>query len=306
VTFEKLVEGKVVAVTGAGNGIGQAIALMMAEHGAKVVINDIGVSLTGEGGSATPAEATLKMIRDAGGEAAISTDSVSDPDSARKIIQCALDSFGKIDVVVNNAGILRDVIFHKMTAEDWTAVINVHLNGAFFVSSAAAQEFRKQESGTFVHMTSGSGLIGGVGQANYAAAKLGMTALSKSIALDMKRFNVRSNCVAPVAWSRMVSSIPADTPEQKARVERMMKITPAKNAPLVVYLASDRAAHVNGQVFGTRLNEIYLYNQTSLARTVAEPEGWTPNSIADRAMPSLAPSFQPPVRATDVFPWDPL
>jgi NAD(P)-dependent dehydrogenase (short-subunit alcohol dehydrogenase family) len=306
VTFEKLVEGKVVAVTGAGNGIGQAIALLMAEHGAKVVINDIGVSLTGEGGSATPAEATLKMIRDAGGEAAISTDSVSDPDSAKKIIQCALDSFGKIDVVVNNAGILRDVIFHKMTADDWTAVINVHLNGAFFVSSAAAQEFRKQESGTFVHMTSGSGLIGGVGQANYAAAKLGMTALSKSIALDMKRFNVRSNCVAPVAWSRMVSSIPADTPEQKARVERMMKITPAKNAPLVVYLASDRAAHVNGQVFGTRLNEIYLYNQTSLARTVAEPEGWTPNSIADRAMPSLAPSFQPPVRATDVFPWDPL
>ncbi len=305
-TFEKLVEGKVVAVTGAGNGIGQAIALLMAEHGAKVVINDIGVSLTGEGGSATPAEATLKMIRDAGGEAAISTDSVSDPDSAKKIIQCALDSFGKIDVVVNNAGILRDVIFHKMTADDWTAVINVHLNGAFFVSSAAAQEFRKQESGTFVHMTSGSGLIGGVGQANYAAAKLGMTALSKSIALDMKRFNVRSNCVAPVAWSRMVSSIPADTPEQKARVERMMKITPAKNAPLVVYLASDRAAHVNGQVFGTRLNEIYLYNQTSLARTVAEPEGWTPNSIADRAMPSLAPSFQPPVRATDVFPWDPL
>jgi NAD(P)-dependent dehydrogenase (short-subunit alcohol dehydrogenase family) len=306
VTFEKLVEGKVVAVTGAGNGIGQAIALLMAEHGAKVVINDIGVSLTGEGGSTTPAEATLKMIRDAGGEAAISTDSVSDPDSAKKIIQCALDSFGKIDVVVNNAGILRDVIFHKMTADDWTAVINVHLNGAFFVSSAAAQEFRKQESGTFVHMTSGSGLIGGVGQANYAAAKLGMTALSKSIALDMKRFNVRSNCVAPVAWSRMVSSIPADTPEQKARVERMMKITPAKNAPLVVYLASDRAAHVNGQVFGTRLNEIYLYNQTSLARTVAEPEGWTPNSIADRAMPSLAPSFQPPVRATDVFPWDPL
>jgi NAD(P)-dependent dehydrogenase (short-subunit alcohol dehydrogenase family) len=306
VTFEKLVEGKVVAVTGAGNGIGQAIALMMAEHGAKVVINDIGVSLTGEGGSATPAEATLKLIRDAGGEAAISTDSVSDPESAKRIIQCALDNFGKIDVVVNNAGILRDVIFHKMTAEDWTAVINVHLNGAFFVSSAAAQEFRKQESGAFVHMTSASGLIGGVGQANYAAAKLGITALSKSIALDMKRFNVRSNCVSPVAWSRMVSSIPADTPEQKARVERMMKITPTKNAPLVVYLASDRAAHVNGQVFGTRLNEIYLYNQTSLARTVAEPEGWTPNSIADRAMPSLAPSFQPPVRATDVFPWDPL
>jgi NAD(P)-dependent dehydrogenase (short-subunit alcohol dehydrogenase family) len=305
-TMGKLLEGKVAVVTGAGNGIGQAIAVMMAEHGAKVVINDIGVSLTGEGGSATPAEATLATIREAGGEGAISTDSVADPESAKKIVQCALDHFGRIDVVVNNAGILRDVIFHKMTAEDWLAVINVHLNGSFFVSSAAAQEFRKQESGAFVHMTSASGLIGGVGQANYASAKLGITALSKSIALDMKRFNVRSNCIAPVAWSRMSYSIPTDTPEQRERVERMQKITPAKNAPLAVYLASDRASHVNGQVFGTRLNEIYLYHQTGLARTVAETEGWTPDTIADRAMPSLAASFETPMRAMDVFPWEPL
>ena len=155
-------------------------------------------------------------------------------------------------------------------------------------------------------MTSGSGLIGAVGQANYAAAKLGMTALSKSIALDMKRFNVRSNCIAPVAWSRMVSSIPADTPEQRARVERMMQITPEKNAPLAVYLASDQAAHVNGQVFGVRKNEIYLYNQTNLARVIADVDGWTPNSIADRAMPALQSGFQTPTTAAGVFPWDPL
>jgi NAD(P)-dependent dehydrogenase (short-subunit alcohol dehydrogenase family) len=303
---ERLVEGKVVVVTGAGNGIGRAIAVMMAEHGAKVVINDIGVSLTGEGGSASPAEETQATIRNAGGEAAISTDSVSDPSAAKQIIQCALDNFGRIDAVVNNAGILRDNIFHKMTADDWTSVINVHLNGSFFVASAAAQEFRKQESGAFVFMASASGLIGAVGQANYAAAKLGMTALSKSIALDMKRFNVRSNCIAPVAWSRMVSSIPTDTPEQKARVEKMMQITPEKNAPLAVYLASNRAAHVNGQVFGCRKNEIYLYDQTRLSRMIADGDGWTPNSIADRAMPAFASAFQAPVTAAGIFPWDPV
>ena len=305
-TAEKLMEGKVAVVTGAGNGIGQAIAVMMAAHGAKVVINDIGVSLTGEGGSASPAEQTRKIIEEAGGEAAISTDSVSDPEAAKKIIQCAMDNFGRVDAVVNNAGILRDMIFHKMSAEDWRAVIDVHLNGSFYVSSAAAQEFRRQESGAFVFMVSASGLIGAVGQANYAAAKLGMTALSKSIALDMKRFNVRSNSIAPVAWSRMVSSIPTDTPEQQARVDKMMTITPEKNAPLAVYLASDRASHVNGQVFGVRKNEIYLYNQTDLARVVADKDGWTPNSIADRVMPAFASAFKQPVTAAGLFPWDPI
>lgn len=301
-----MMDGKVAVVTGAGNGIGRAIAVMMAAQGAKVVINDIGVSLTGEGGSASPAEETRKLVADAGGEAAISTDSVADPASAAKIVQCALDHFGRVDAVVNNAGILRDAIFHKMTAEDWTSVINVHLNGSFFVASAAAQEFRKQEGGAFVFMVSASGLIGAVGQANYAAAKLGMTALSKSIALDMKRFNVRSNCIAPVAWSRMVSSIPTETAEQKARVEKMMQITPEKNAPLAVYLASDQASHVNGQVFGVRKNEIYLYDQTRLARVVADKDGWTPESIAARAMPGLAGSFQPPVTAPQAFPWEPV
>jgi len=305
-TAETLMEGKVAVVTGAGNGIGRAIAVMMAAQGARVVINDIGVSLTGEGGSASPAEQTRQIIRDAGGEAAISTDSVSDPEAAKKIIQCAMDTFGRIDAVVNNAGILRDMIFHKMTPEDWRAVIDVHLNGSFYVSSAAAQEFRKQESGAFVFMVSASGLIGAVGQANYASAKLGMTALSKSIALDMKRFNVRSNCIAPVAWSRMVSSIPTDTPEQQARVDKMMTITPEKNAPLAVYLASDRAAHVNGQVFGVRKNEIYLYNQTDLARVVADKEGWTPGGIADRVMPAFASAFKQPITAAGLFPWDPI
>ena len=303
---KKLMEGKVAVVTGAGNGIGQAIAVLMARHGAKVIINDIGVSVSGEGGSTAPAEETLGMISNIDGQAVINNDSVADAGSAKKIVQCALDNFGRIDAVVNSAGILRDAIFHKMTASDWTDVINVHLNGSFFVASAAAGVFRKQESGAFVFMVSASGLIGAIGQANYAAAKLGITALSKSIALDMKRFNVRSNCIAPVAWSRMISSIPTDTPEQKARVDKMMQITPEKNAPLSVFLASDSASHISGQVFGVRKNEMYLYDQMRLARMVADAEGWTPTAIAERAMPAFESAFQTPVPAAALFPWEPV
>src|SRR5574340_1108504 len=198
----KIMEGKVVVITGAGRGIGRAIAILMAQHGAKVVVNDIGAALDGSGSDATPAQEVVDEIRKAGGEAAPNRDSVAGFNSAAKIVQCALDNFGRIDCVVNNAGILRDVIFHKMTEEDWDSVVNIMLKGAFNMSRHAADPFRKQESGSFVHMTSTSGLIGAMGQANYSAAKLGMVALSKSIAVDMARFNVRSNCIAPVAWTR--------------------------------------------------------------------------------------------------------
>src|SRR5580692_255686 len=238
---QPMLENKVAVVTGAGGGIGREIALAMALAGAKVVVNDLGVSVSGDGGSATPAEQTKAIIEQRGGSAAISTESVAGWDSARRIVQTALDAFGRIDIVVNNAGILRDVIFHKMTADDWNAVINVHLSGSFYVSRAAAEHFRKQESGAFVHMSSTSGLIGNFGQANYSAAKLGITALSKSIALDMGRFNVRSNCIAPNAWSRMTSAIPATNEAEKKRVERMQQMTADKNAPMCVFLASDAA-----------------------------------------------------------------
>jgi NAD(P)-dependent dehydrogenase (short-subunit alcohol dehydrogenase family) len=301
-----MLAGKVAVVTGAGGGIGREIAVAMAAAGAAVVINDIGVSLTGEGGSATPAEQTRQIIEQQGGRAAINTDSVADWDSARRIVQSALDHFGRIDVVVNNAGILRDVIFHRMTAEEWLAVINVHLNGSFFVSRAAAEHFRKQESGACVHMTSTSGLIGNFGQANYAAAKLGIIALSKSIALDMKRYNVRSNCIAPFAWSRMTSSIPAETPEQKARVAKIQQMTPDKNAPMAVYLASDMAKHVSGQVFATRHNEIFLMGQSRPLRSVQRGEGWIPELIAEHAIPALQGSFMPLDRSGEVFSWDPV
>jgi NAD(P)-dependent dehydrogenase (short-subunit alcohol dehydrogenase family) len=301
-----MLEGKVAVVTGAGGGIGREIAIAMALAGARVVINDIGVSLSGEGGSATPAEQTQQIIQQRGGEAAINTDSVADWGSAQRIVAAALDAFGRIDIVVNNAGILRDAIFHRMSAEDWLAVINVHLNGSFFVSRAAAEHFRRQESGAYVHVTSTSGLIGNFGQANYAAAKLGITALSKSIALDMRRFNVRSNCIAPFAWSRMTSSIPAATPEQQARVAKIQQMTPDKNAPMAVFLASDAARDVTGQIFATRHNEIFLMSQSRPVRGIHRAEGWTPELIAEHAMPALHSAFQPLDRSGDVFSWDPV
>ena len=301
-----MLDGKVAVVTGSGGGIGREIAVMLAGEGAKIIINDVGASLSGEGQSATPAEQTKQIIEQRGGQAEINTDSVAEWNSARKIIQSALDHFGRINVVVNNAGILRDVIFHKMSPEDWNAVINVHLNGSFYTSRAAAEHFRKQESGAFVHMSSTSGLIGNFGQANYAAAKLGVTALSKSIALDMKRYNVRSNCIAPFAWSRMTSSIPAGTPEQQARVEKIKQMTPDKNAPMAVFLASDAAKDVTGQVFGTRMNEVILFSSPRPIRYVHRAEGWTPETIAEHAIPALKASFMPLDRSGEVFSWDPL
>jgi NAD(P)-dependent dehydrogenase (short-subunit alcohol dehydrogenase family) len=296
---------KVAIVTGAGSGIGRAVAQAMAAAGAAVVINDVGVSLDGLGGSATPAQETLGSIEAAGGRAVISTDSVADPDGARHIVDTAMSAFGRLDIVVNNAGILRDAIFHKMSVDQWLAVIGVHLNGSFFVSRAAADIFKTQNGGAFVHMTSTSGLIGNLGQANYSAAKLGIVGLSKSIALDMQRFNVRSNCIAPFAWGRMTGNIPATTPDQQARVEKLKFMTADKNAPLAVYLASDDADGVSGQVFATRHNEIFLMSQSRPLRSVQRSDGWTPELIRDHAMPALRGSLLPLDRSQDVFTWDP-
>lgn len=301
-----MVEGKVVVVTGAGGGIGRDIALAMASNGAKVVVNDIGAALDGAGGSAGPAQQVVDEIRAAGGQAVPSTDSVADAASAARIVECAVESFGRIDAVVNNAGILRDRFFHKMSMDEWDAVIKVHLYGAYYVSRAAATHFKEQNAGAMVHMTSTSGLIGNFGQANYSAAKLGIVALSKSIALDMLKFNVRSNCIAPFAWSRMIGAIPTDTEEQRVRVDKIKQMTPAKVAPLAVYLASDAANAVNGQIFSVRNNEISLISQPRPVRSIHRSEGWTPQSIAEHAMPAMRASFFPLDRSADVFSWDPV
>ena len=301
-----MVEGKVVVVTGAGGGIGRDIALALAAEGAKVVVNDLGTSSSGEGASAGPAQQVVDEIEAADGQAVANTDSVSEAAAATRIVQCALDHFGRVDGLVNNAGILRDRFFHKMSVDEFDAVVKVHLYGSYFVSRAAAPHFKEQNSGAMVHMTSTSGLIGNFGQANYSAAKLGLVALSKSIALDMQKFGVRSNCIAPFAWSRMIGTIPTETPEEQRRVERMKRMTPAKIAPLAVYLLSDAAAAVSAQVFAVRNNEIFLMSQPRPLRSVHRGEGWTPQEIAEHGMPALKASFVPMDRSADVFSWDPV
>jgi NAD(P)-dependent dehydrogenase (short-subunit alcohol dehydrogenase family) len=302
----KLLAGKSVIVTGAGGGIGRDFALAMAAAGARVLVNDVGTSVKGEGRDAGPAQQVVDLIKRNGGVAVANTDSVSEWESANRIVQAAVDAYGRIDAVVNNAGILRDRFFFNMSVEEWRAVIDVHLNGSFYVARAAAPHFRSQSSGCYVHMTSTSGLVGNLGQANYSAAKLGIAALSKSIALDMARCNVRSNCIAPFAWSRMIGSIPTETDDQKARVEKLKSMETAKIAPLAVYLASDEAKEVTGQIFAVRANEIFLMSQSRPLRSVHRAEGWTPESISSHAIPALKGSFHPLDRSQDVFSWDPL
>jgi NAD(P)-dependent dehydrogenase (short-subunit alcohol dehydrogenase family) len=301
-----IVAGKVAVVTGAGRGIGRGIAMLLAAEGAHVLVNDVGASLDGSGTDAGPAQAVVDEIKAAGGQALASTLTITEPGNAEKIVQAALDAFDRVDILVNNAGILRDRIFHRMSWSDWSDVINVHLHGSFNMSRAVAAQFREQNSGAFVHMTSTSALVGNFGQANYMAAKFGIVGLSRGIALDMARFNVRSNCIAPFAWSRMIGSIPAETPEEKARVEKLQQMTPEKNAPLAVYLASDAAEGISGQIFSVRNNEIFLFGQTRPVRTLHRSVGWTPETIAAQLKNAFAPSFTPLDRSSDVFSWDPI
>jgi len=303
----KAMEGKVVLVTGAGRGVGRGIALDMARAGAAVVVNDLGVALSGASETGlSPAQEVVAEIEALGGRAIADGHSVADWDGAQAMVQAALDSFGRIDAVVNNAGNLRDVLFHRMSEEEFDSVIAVHLKGTFNVSRAAAPHFKEQGSGAYVHMSSTSGLIGNLGQANYTAAKLGIAGLSKAIAIDMQRFGVRSNAVAPFAWTRMVSSIPDETPEQKKRVEGLKKLVAEKIAPFVVALTSDAGKEVTGQIFGVRNNEIYLFSQPRPIRTAHTSDGWTPETVAERVFPMFRNDFYPLHKSGDVFTWDPV
>lgn len=301
-----ILSGKTVIVTGAGRGLGRAIALTCAEQGANVVVNDLGAALDALDSTDDPAADVVAEITAGGGRAVASRDSIATWDGAQAIIGSAIDSFGGLDGVVNNAGILRDGIFHKMTPQDFEAVVQVHLMGYFYVSRAAADVFRAQGSGAYVHMTSSSGLVGNLGQANYAAAKLGVAGLSRSIAIDMVRYGVVSNCVAPWAFTRMTGSIPDNAPGQQDRLRRMKKLAPDYVAALVAGLLDTSGDVVTGQIFGARGGEVFLFNQPRPLQTEGRAGGFTPAQIAHQVLPALRPGFTPLETSPDVFDWEPM
>jgi NAD(P)-dependent dehydrogenase (short-subunit alcohol dehydrogenase family) len=267
---------------------------------------DLGAALDGSGSDQGPAQETVNDIKQAGGKAIASTLSITEPQNAEAIVKAAIDAFGHVDILVNNAGILRDRIFHRMSWSDWHDVINVHLNGSFNMARAVANHFRDQQSGAMVHMTSTSGLIGNFGQANYMAAKLGIHGLARGIALDMARYKVRSNCISPSAWSRMIGSIPTETEQEKLRVERLKQMTPDKIAPLAVYLCSDKADGITGQIIGVRNNEIFLYSQPRPIRVLHRSDGWTVEKLDAQLKNAFKQSFTPLERSGDVLNWDPV
>lgn len=300
------VKDKVILVTGGGRGIGAEIAKLVAAEGGKVVVNDLGGSVDGAGADAGPAQQVVGEIAANGGEAVANGGDITNRDDVRAMVEQTLDTFGRIDGVINVAGILRDRIFHKMSGDEWDAVIAVHLTGYFNVANAVAPHFRKQSSGSYVHFTSNSGVIGNMGQANYAAAKLGIVGLSKSIALDMAHFRVRSNIISPSAFTRMIETIPTNDPNKASHVERQKRMKPEKIAPLCVYLMSDHAQDITGQIFYCRANEVMLMSQMRPMRSVHRDGGWTCQSLHEHGIPALRPSFYELQRSRDIFTWDPV
>ena len=301
-----VLKDKVAVVTGAARGIGREIALLMAKQGARVVVNDYGGTEAGSGTAKAPADDVVGEIETAGGTAVASYDSVASMAGGKSIVDTAVKHFGRIDIVVNNAGILRDRMIFNMSEEEWDAVIDTHLKGSFAVTRAAAPLMREQKSGRVLYMTSTSGLVGNVGQANYAAAKLGIVGLMRVTALDMARYNVTANCISPFAWTRMIGTIPTGTGPQQARVEKIKKMSPAHIAPLAAFLASDQAQDVSGQVFGVRGKEIMLFGHHRPIMRVHHADGWTPESIAEIFPGTLQHHLVPLDTSGQYFNYDPL
>lgn len=301
-----ILEGKVAVVTGAGRGIGKEIALLMAKEGAKVVVNDFGGKEDGTGGAQSPADEVVSQIKSQGGTAVANYDSVALWKGGHQIIQTAMDNFGRLDILVNNAGILRDRMIFNMTEEEWDAVIAVHLKGHFNCTRAAAPIMRQQKTGRIINFSSTSGLIGNFGQANYGAAKLGIVGFTRNCAIDMAKYNVTCNAIAPFAWTRLIGTIPERDDSQKERLDKIKKMHPGHIAPVVVFLGSDKAANISGQVFGVRAKEIMLFSLPRPIRIIAREEGWTPESVAEIIPSAWASSFIKLETSAEVFPYDPL
>jgi NAD(P)-dependent dehydrogenase (short-subunit alcohol dehydrogenase family) len=290
-----LLEGKVAIVTGAGRGIGREEALLMARHGARIVVIDLGGHFDGTGQSRSPAEEVVKEIRAAGGEAVANFESVTDFKAAKRIFECAIDNFGKLNVVVNNAGILRDRMIFNMSEEDWDAVLAVHLKGSFNLSRHACAYWREQHKvgnilgGRIIMTSSDSGLLGNAGQSNYGAAKAALAAMAIIIDREMARYGVTANTIAPVARTRMTlegvpSSMFADT-EGKSQWD---PFSPANVAPVVAWLASDDAKDVHGEVFRSGLGGVWILKGWSTAAMVAQKATWDPAELGKRLKEELA------------------
>jgi NAD(P)-dependent dehydrogenase (short-subunit alcohol dehydrogenase family) len=287
-----LLDGKVAIVTGAGRGIGREEALLLGRHGAKVVVNDLGGHFDGTGQSRSPAEEVVKEIRGFGGEAVANFESVTDFKAAKRIIECALDNFNKLNVVVNNAGILRDRMIFNMTEEDFDAVIAVHLKGSFNLSRHATAYWREQHkkgnllNGRLIFTSSDSGLLGNAGQTNYGAAKAALAAMAIITDEEMHRYGVTANAVAPIARTRMT----VDATPQAAEHMNQERFNPAHVAPVVVWLASDDAKDVHGEVFRAGMAKVWLMKGWHAVSSVAQAEGgvWDPVALGPRLKEELA------------------
>ena len=291
-----LLEGKVVLVTGGGRGIGRETALIAARQGAKVVVNDLGAAINGEGQDEGPAQEVVNLIKAAGGEAVANTESVTDLRAVGHMVQQAMDTYGALHAVSNPAGILRDRMAHNMTEEEWDAIMTVHLRGHFNIVRATINHFRSQQDGNYIMWSSGSGLVGNVGQSNYGAAKMGIAAFSRIIAMEGARNNVRSNAIAPGAATRMTDSVPRDEETAKRREAMRDVQSPVRPAELTVALLSDAAKGISGQIFGSAGYNLSVYSQPRPINTYSRQGGWDAEGIVRDFFPRAEKDYTPLAR----------